>query len=214
MEAAGGVTGLTLVSGAPGDVVLTVEDTGGSPVFYVDDGGNLVFTGDVLMSGGVIQNIAAPSSSGDAANKAYVDAAIGAGIPITLMYQTNSAIGISATAYGISASSSLAARFEVPAGKSFKVLCASGCVDTGAGVGSWTMYLISRKNGATNTRLKTIAGAAATTIYPGSATGTLASPLVTYVAGDLIQVGFENDAGSVGTMGTNTKSVFVTGILC
>ena len=133
-------------------------------------------------------------------------------IPVNLIFQSNAATAAGSSAYGIISSSSLAARFTVPTGKTFKVLAVSGCVESGATAGTYLMKLISRAGGA-NTTLDSISSAATSTIHYLDQVGTMASPLVSYAAGDAVQVGFENDATSPGAMGTNNRSCFVMGVL-
>lgn len=132
---------------------------------------------------------------------------------IILHNSTNSALAAGATFYGIEASSSTVARYIVPTGKTLYIVGVSANWDTGTGSGTWTIRLVGRKNGSTSTTLATATTTTASTTGTTTATGTIASPLATYVAGDALQVGWENDGTSPGAMGTNTKGIWMWGIL-
>lgn len=132
---------------------------------------------------------------------------------IVLHNSTNTAIAANSNFYGIESSGSTVARFVVPTGKTLYILGVSANWDTGAGTGTWTIRLVGRKNGATSATLATATTTTASTTGTATATGTLASPLATYAAGDLLQIGWENDTTSPGPMGTNTKGIWMWGVL-
>ena len=157
-----------------------------------------------LALGGVDQIV-----KSDGTDTVYGDPAI----QVTLIHSSTSAVAAGAQTQGNGGSTSLVTRYLVPTGKSLKITHVSWGWDTGAGVGTWTLKVIVRVNGATTTVLDTITTAVASTTGADSAEGTLASPLATLAAGDLVQIGWLNDATSPGPMGTNNKGVYVTGVL-
>lgn len=134
-------------------------------------------------------------------------------VTIQLHNSTNSAIAAGSSFYGIESTSSTVARFIVPTGKTFYGLGVSSNWDTGTGSGTWTIRHVMRKNGSTSTTLATTTTSSASSTGTATATGTLASPLFTLSAGDAVQLGWENDATSPGSMGTNTKGIWLWGVL-
>lgn len=133
-------------------------------------------------------------------------------IPVGLFYQSSSAIAGGSVAAGISGSGSNAARFVVPAGKTFKVAGVSGHVDTGAIAGTHTLRFITDVN-SSYTTLAEVITTTLSTIFTLDAVGTIASPLASFAAGTTIKVGFQNASAAPNIMGTNNKSVFVVGYL-
>lgn len=126
---------------------------------------------------------------------------------------STSAVAAGAQTQGNHGSTSLVARYLVPAGKSLKIIHVSWGWDTGAGAGTWTIDAIVRVNGATTTVLDTITTGSASSTGADTAEGTLASPLATLAAGDLVQIGWLNRGTSPGPMGTNNKGIYVYGVL-
>lgn len=174
--------------------------------------GVLTTKGDLLRFNTVAERMAIGTASQNLSIVSGLPAWVDPPIPVHLTNQTNSAIAANAYSAGIDGSSSLAAKFLVPTGKTFYILCATGYVDTGASAGTYTLSLVLRKNG-TNTLVAQTVQTGVSTIYGTSATGTIASPLLSLAAGDSLQVGWDNAVSSPGAMGTNNKVVNVLGVL-
>jgi len=147
--------------------------------------------------------------SSDGTDPSWADPAI----PISLVTTTTTAIAAGSVVFGIMGSGQKCSKFNVPTGKVLKILCASGGYDTGAGVGTWTITFRARKTDSTETTLATFTQTVASATYNGSATGTMDSPLVSYAAGEEVQIGWGNDASSPGPTGVLFKTVMAFGYL-
>lgn len=132
---------------------------------------------------------------------------------VHLYHATTSALAPNTTVYGNDGSSSLLQRFIVPTGKTLKILGAEFAWDTDATAGTRNLSCFIRANGSTNTDVVTFSTAATSSSGQVAATGTLASPLVSYSAGDLLQIGIENKVTSGANMNTGNKRIHAWGVL-
>ncbi len=132
---------------------------------------------------------------------------------VTLEHTSNVATAAGTQTYGNDGSASLNARYYVPTGKVFCVMGFSGGLDTGPTPGTYTLSVITRKNGSTNTTLGSTTSTENKAVMFGGASGTIQTPLVSYVAGNVLQVGWDNAGSSPGAMAANTKLVKVWGVL-
>lgn len=125
--------------------------------------------------------------------------------PFTLEFYASTALAAGSSLRGILNSTDTGSAFEVPSGKTLKVLRAIGSVKNGATAGTYNDDLILRNvTDSTDTQVATKTGTAAAEVYI-HAEGTLDSPLATLAAGKRFAAGVRNRSGNPGAWDASYK---------
>lgn len=125
--------------------------------------------------------------------------------PFTLEFYASSALAAGSSLRGVLNTTDTASAFEVPAGKTLKVLKAIGAVKNGATAGTYNDDLILRNvTDGTDTQVATNTGTATAEVYI-HAEGSLDSPLATLAAGKRFAVGVRNRSGNPGAWDASYK---------
>ncbi len=125
--------------------------------------------------------------------------------PFTLEFYASTALAAGSSLRGILNSTDTGSAFEVPSGKTLKVLRAIGSVKNGATAGTYNDDLILRNvTDSTDTQVATNTGTAAAEVYI-HAEGTLDSPLATLAAGKRFAAGVRNRSGNPGAWDASYK---------
>lgn len=125
--------------------------------------------------------------------------------PVTLEFYASSALAAGSSLRGVLNTTDTGSAFEVPSGKTLKVLKAIGAAKNGATAGTYNDDLILRNvTDSTDTQVATNTGTASAEVYI-HAEGTLDSPLATLAAGKRFAAGLRNRSGNPGAWDASYK---------
>lgn len=130
---------------------------------------------------------------------------VGVPQPFTLEFYASSALAAGSSLRGVLNTTDTASALVVPAGKTLKVLRASGTVKNGATAGTYNDDLILRNvTDSTDAQVATNTGTASAEVEI-AAEGTLDSPLATLAAGKRFSAGVRNRSGNPGAWDASFK---------